>query len=357
MFWCFTLNNPLSTDLPKPPGMTYLVYQLEKGEKGTPHIQGYVEFATKKRVISLKPWLTGAHFEPRRGTAQQAADYCRKAESRIQGPWEFGAMSLPHQGDRSDIKEFVEAARQGSTDSELMDAYPGAFAKYFKMVDRARASTVPKDRPRTVIVCLGPSGAGKTKYARGLGTFGADLCVLPVSKDMWFDGCQDARVCVLDDFAGELNLVNLLRLLHEYPERVAIKGGFALWNPEVVVITTNIRPGLWYDFSGRKEHEVALNRRFTQLLWFGDEPSFAGLSALPGCSVPWGRYCPPSLPAAGSSAAEQELVAGEKRKRELAHRAYRIDTDGRPVRTFGPKKRVVLDVCSDEEQDTQRVEQ
>jgi len=356
MFWCFTLNNPLTEDIPKPAGMTYLVYQLEKGASGTPHLQGYVEFATGKLLSSLKTWLTGAHFEPRRGTAQQAADYCRKAEGRIKGPWEFGAMSLP-QGTRSDLAEFVAAIRRESTDSELMDAYPEQFFKHCKVIDRVRNSIVQETRPRRVVVCLGPSGTGKTKYARGLGTFNADLCVLPVSKDMWFDGCHCARVCVLDDFAGEMPLVTLLRLLHEHPEKVAIKGGFATWNPDIVVITTNIRPGLWYDFSGRKEHEVALNRRFNQLLWFGDSASFAGLSALPGCSAQWEQWSPlPPLPAAGSSAPEQALVAGQKRKRELERRPYKIGPGGVPVRHTAPameRKRVtLLDVLDSDEEDT-----
>ena len=48
--WCFTLNNPVrdepvpATEDPKQWGASYLVYQLEKGESGTPHYQGYLYF-------------------------------------------------------------------------------------------------------------------------------------------------------------------------------------------------------------------------------------------------------------------------------------------------------------------------
>ena len=47
------------------------------------------------RIVAVKnllPQLEGAHFEPRRGTRDQARDYCRKAETKVDGPWEHGAF-------------------------------------------------------------------------------------------------------------------------------------------------------------------------------------------------------------------------------------------------------------------------
>jgi len=44
-FWCFTLNNPdgnLDVDLAIP-AVRYAVWQLEVGEEGTEHFQGYLE--------------------------------------------------------------------------------------------------------------------------------------------------------------------------------------------------------------------------------------------------------------------------------------------------------------------------
>lgn len=93
-WWCFTINNPgeyrpqLKKDTTQ-----YLCYQLERGEKGTPHLQGVVQFhsrntslASVKRVVSEK-----GHFERMRSRdPQDAIDYCKKEEGRLDGPWEYG---------------------------------------------------------------------------------------------------------------------------------------------------------------------------------------------------------------------------------------------------------------------------
>lgn len=57
---------------------TYHVYGIEKGNNGTPHLQGYVEFENKKSLAQLKEACPRAHWEPARGNPKQASDYCKK---------------------------------------------------------------------------------------------------------------------------------------------------------------------------------------------------------------------------------------------------------------------------------------
>jgi len=87
--WCFTINNPRA-DRPGREGdltrvktwqFKYLVVQLEVGAEGTPHLQGFVQFETKQRLKALKKLHKRAHWEPRRGSAYQAAHYCKKPEN------------------------------------------------------------------------------------------------------------------------------------------------------------------------------------------------------------------------------------------------------------------------------------
>lgn len=95
--WIFTWNNP---DLVNGPGILhnlldtkvarYVVYQLEEGELGTTHYQGYIEFVQKKTLVACKKLLPNAHWEPRRGSPEEAAAYCKKEETRKDGPWELG---------------------------------------------------------------------------------------------------------------------------------------------------------------------------------------------------------------------------------------------------------------------------
>ena len=79
--WCFTLNNPRPEELAHiwgDEGIAYLVVGWETGDAGTPHFQGYLELWDKCRLSGVKDILTRAHWEARRGSPQQAADYCKK---------------------------------------------------------------------------------------------------------------------------------------------------------------------------------------------------------------------------------------------------------------------------------------
>ena len=88
--WVFTINNPTDDDDPsKWEGVKYLCYQKELGEEQTEHYQGYVLFSSNKRLSALKKLHSRAHWEPRKGTHQQAVDYCTKRllELMALGSW------------------------------------------------------------------------------------------------------------------------------------------------------------------------------------------------------------------------------------------------------------------------------
>uniref|UniRef100_UPI004047E79C hypothetical protein n=1 Tax=Shewanella sp. TaxID=50422 RepID=UPI004047E79C len=93
--WVFTINNPSEKDWDKVWAFSYkyLVFQVEVGESGTPHIQGFVQMQELIRITGLKKLHKRAHWEKRRGTPDEAADYCKKEESRIDGPYEDGTIS------------------------------------------------------------------------------------------------------------------------------------------------------------------------------------------------------------------------------------------------------------------------
>jgi len=287
-YWCFTWNNPLTKILDMPRGGTYLVWQVEKGESGTIHLQGYVEWKCVKTIVQCHKWLPHAAFFVRRGTAEQASAYCKK-EDRLEGPWEIGEISLEKsiQGKRLDLVEFKEHCPVKSR-AWMLNHYPVEMCRFWRLYDGLVEGYSPKPvGKRNVILCYGEPGTGKTAFARSLCP-AEDMCVIPVSKDMWFDGVQGARVCVLDDFTGAFKLQDVLRLLHEYPERVARKGGFTWWNPDTVVLTSNVHPMEWYDWTGREVQREALGRRFTELLYFGDEKrDLSTLTVVPGCAVEW----------------------------------------------------------------------
>jgi hypothetical protein len=67
--WCFTLNNYTSADEETFLNLDakYLVYGREVGAEGTPHLQGYIQFMSKKRLTALKKLHPSAHWEPAKG--------------------------------------------------------------------------------------------------------------------------------------------------------------------------------------------------------------------------------------------------------------------------------------------------
>jgi len=152
--WVFTLNNPdfAAADLPKHPDERYCSWQLE--EVACRHIQGYVELTKPRTLVNVKRWLPAAHFEPRRGSAEQARDYSQKVESRIEGPFERGTFS-PGQGSRNDLEAVKAAIIAGATRRELLDNYSEAVAKYprfvseySKVVREAAVEKLPELVPR-----------------------------------------------------------------------------------------------------------------------------------------------------------------------------------------------------------------
>lgn len=138
--WCFTLNNPTEdeeqklADLSEDADVVYLVYGREQGESGTPHLQGYVSFGREKRLRQVKE-LVGqrGHFEVRRGTHYQAAEYCKK-----DGDFEEYGETPVRQGHRSDMDRFVEWLKEQTRKPpthEIIRMFPGLWVRYHKRLN------------------------------------------------------------------------------------------------------------------------------------------------------------------------------------------------------------------------------
>lgn len=274
--WVFTLNNP-DADRPAEWGQSifdrgnvrYLIYQLERGSNGTPHFQGYIEFTAALRMSSVRSILPRAHLERRRGTAQQASDYCRKIDSRVDGPWEFGTLSISSQGTRTDLTAVAETIKSGSTVREIYDSHPSAFIKFHRGIreaiiirDTGRAARMADKK---IILIYGSSHIGKTTWVRF--NFG-DRLYIKSGAHKWFDGYIDQEVVLIDDFAGGKSgfmCSTMLNILDRWDCQVEIKGGMATLHHNVMFVTTNIHPREWYDFGDRQMHYIALSNRFTQV--------------------------------------------------------------------------------------------
>lgn len=148
--WCFTLNNPAfpAAELPVHPDEKFVSWQLE--QVAVLHIQGYIELRVPRRLANMRLWLPAAHFESRRGTAQEAKDYTEKEDSRVDGPWHRGEFNAGRAGNRSDL-DAVKAAISAGADrkqlleehSEVMAKYPRFCAEYLKVHREASVVKLP----------------------------------------------------------------------------------------------------------------------------------------------------------------------------------------------------------------------
>lgn len=84
--WCFTLNNYDQNDISSINSLSSKCFIIcvgkEIGEKGTPHLQGYCEFLTKLRPLSLQ-LNKGIHWEKCKGNRKENIDYCSKENNVI----------------------------------------------------------------------------------------------------------------------------------------------------------------------------------------------------------------------------------------------------------------------------------
>ena len=100
--WVFTVNNYTEENYTEVLKLEYkyLCVGREVGAKnGTPHLQGYIEFKDGKTFTKMKKLLPRAWLGIRKGTPEQASDYCKK-ESQY---FEDGTISK--QGARKDLME------------------------------------------------------------------------------------------------------------------------------------------------------------------------------------------------------------------------------------------------------------
>lgn len=260
--WCFTLNNPSGT--PEwPDAVRYAIYQLERGASGTPHYQGYVEFYGPTRLRSCRELMPTAHWEPRRGTRDEARDYCRKEDSRIEGPFEFGVWRTGGQGKRNDLATVKEKIDEGADMCAIAEEHFSAFVRYNRGLTLYATIKGPRRNfPTTGIFLLGPTGTGKSKWCMDF-----DSSAYWKMPGKWWDGYTGQKTVILDDFYGWLPYHDLLRLLDRYPLSVEVKGSTVPFIAETIIITSNSHYTKWYKDERIKDDMSALERRISRYLW------------------------------------------------------------------------------------------
>lgn len=265
--WVFTLNNPSELLVFDETKVRYAIYQKEAGENGTPHYQGYIELHKPQRLSFMKKVVPGAHFETRRGSRDQARDYCRKEESRLDAPVEFGTWEAGGTGARTDLLEVKRKIDQGASMLTIADEHFGSFLRYERGFTTYKRFKTPARTTKTrVDLHYGSPGTGKTYRANE-----EEPNAYWKNASKWWDGYDQQEAVIIDDFHGGIQWTELLHVLDSYDATVECKGGTLRFTSRRIIITSNSGPGEWYGRQPIRASLDALYRRIDNILYFTND--------------------------------------------------------------------------------------
>lgn len=239
--WVFTWNNPIE-DWKDFFDVAFTVYELKyliAGEErggltDTFHLQGFVSFKGPVTFKKVQEMLGhNQHVERAKGSAKQAADYCKK-DGKFS---EWGTLPMP--GTRTDLQAIAEIAKSGvSFQDSIADiaSYQG-----LRSLQLLLPILEPQRTQKPAVLWLhGRTGVGKTRLAFHLLP---EAYVKDPSLGKWWEGYDAHPGVIIDDLRPEhIPFATLLRLLDRYPCRVETKGGSRQFLATKIVITSCLSP-------------------------------------------------------------------------------------------------------------------
>lgn len=260
--FCFTnFNLPYDyTTLTKM--SSYLVYGVETCPKTQKkHHQGYCELKNQTAFSTVQKSIQGCHIEKRKGTAMEAANYCKKGDDNLysgENVTEIGEISKG--GTRTDIKSTYEYAKENKSLIQFIDETQPNLQD-IKIFQIAKQCYQQERRFKPEVTWLyGSTGTGKTRYVMELEN---DLWVSGRNLK-WWEGYENQEATLFDDFRKDFcTFHELLRILDRYPYTVEIKGGSAKLNSKRMYITSCYHPQDMYD---TREDVTQLLRRIDTII-------------------------------------------------------------------------------------------
>lgn len=264
--WVFTINNFESDDLRRVAGVDceYIIYGIERGSSGTPHLQGFIHFANGKSRSAVARLLPRAFLEKRRGTIEQAIAYCKKDGLFT----ERGTVPIDTDSQRS--------ASIAKAQEKYRDIINHAKCGDFAWIETnhphmwiTRCNQLLSMRVRDPVILdgelqhewwIGPTGSGKSRLAW-------EIYPNHYQKQLnkWWDGYTNEDIVVIEEWSpkNEVSGSQLKIWADRYPFPGQIKGGtLQKIRPNKIIVLSN------YTISQCFEHHQdrdPLFRRFHEL--------------------------------------------------------------------------------------------
>lgn len=249
-----TINNPTENDVKtiENDDTSYAIWQFEKGENGTEHIQALIYYKNP-RVFPKKKYPR-AHIEAVRDLTK-SIQYCSKSETRIKGPYEKGEK--PQQGRRKDLEAVGREILAGKDLYDIATENPDYYIRYYRGLTALKdLITEHRNGPAKVYWLWGLAGCGKTKYVHD-----NHRDVYIKDGTMWWDGYKQNEAICIDDFDGKWPYRDLLRLLDRYCYQGQVKGGYVKINSPYIYITCEYAPEHFWQYNELEQ----VTRRITEV--------------------------------------------------------------------------------------------
>lgn len=290
--WCFTLHIPLGSELRSPVDhepyqwfhalesspLRYIVFQMERcPETQRLHYQGFLFFDKKQRLSGCKKLNPTAHWEVSRAHVQ-AIQYCKKVETRVLGPFEYGVPPQEKQLTQDRWADVRELVKNRSSFMDILEQYPDIAFRYARGILTVADFLPPPPRPHPrVVVLYGRAGSGKTSFHTELnelfpGKVYTRNVPLNVKDASFWLNYRGEPVMVLDEFTGWLPIQQFLHLVSKADCSLNVKGAHAYAVPHLIIICSNVSPSRWYpDLINWPESYKGFQRRLTLIYKFSSD--------------------------------------------------------------------------------------
>lgn len=195
-----------------------MVFQEEIGErgtlcffiKGTLHLQGFIQLVKPNKFTYITRRVTRKmHLELRRGTPREASDYCKKADTRVEGTFPYEVGELSFSGQRTDIEAFMQDLKAGHTMSQLTEEHPNYMMRSYGNVQKMRSNFVPQRTWKTkCCIIWGEPRVGKTFWA--MNNFPSPYKMNDYDSTLFFAAYDPFvhKTVIFDEFNGNRLIIN-----------------------------------------------------------------------------------------------------------------------------------------------------
>lgn len=160
-----------------------------------------------------------------------------KLDTRVSGPVEVGTLGTwAKKLKEVNMPEILSKKRV----RDLLVDRPEMWRSVRALKDLRSEVQPRRDKLTAGVLFCGKTGTGKTKLASLISSYlGADETYWkPVGK--WWNGYDQEQLVVYDEFRGQCEVSELLKLLDRTPHQIEFKGGVGQFNSNMIIFCSNI---------------------------------------------------------------------------------------------------------------------